>query len=299
MTITSMCPHCAYPVLAGEAFCEDCGRAIRPGAPGACTACGAAALGQDGYCGRCGVRQPTGRDHTEIQVATQTGTAAGVSDRGLRHSRNEDAMALAAVDDVTIAGVVCDGVSSSPRPDAASQTAAETGAAALVSELRTGAGHVRATRIAVARAAAAVATLGTFEDAPACTYVSAIVTPGRVTVGWAGDSRAYWLGAGPVRLTADDATDGGMLTAWLGADAGEVLPQVKTFEPDGPGAVLVCSDGLWNYLPSAAEMAAAAPHAAGSPLPTAQALVRLALQAGGRDNITVLVIPFEKGSPLQ
>ncbi|GAA5079282.1 serine/threonine protein phosphatase PrpC [Thermocatellispora tengchongensis] len=295
--MTATCPHCAYPVLQDETFCEECGRAIHAGTPGACASCGAGAseVGADGYCGRCGVRQPAPRDHLEVE----TGSAAGVSDRGLRHSRNEDSMALMEVDEYVTVGVVCDGVSSSPRPDNGSQAAAETGAATLVKELRAGAGHVEATRAAVARAAEAIAALGTYEDAPACTYVSAIVAPGRVTIGWVGDSRAYWLGPRPVRLTSDDATETGMLTAWLGADAGEVIPQVSTFEPDTPGVVLVCSDGLWNYLPTAEEMAAAAPGAATAPLATAQALVRHALESGGRDNITVLVIPYGRGSAIQ
>lgn len=290
--MTATCPHCAYPVLAGESFCEDCGRALRPGVPGACVSCGIAAIDGDGYCGMCGVRQPTARDHREIQV----GFAAGVSDRGLRHSRNEDAMALVEVDAGTIAGVVCDGVSSSPRPDMGSQAAADTAAAVLVKELRGGMGQVEATRAAVAAAAEAIAALGTPEDAPACTFVSAVVSPSRVTVAWVGDSRAYWLGPRPVRLTADDVNGTGMLTAWLGADAGTVVPQVGTFEPETSGAILLCSDGLWNYLPAAEQLARAAPHAAVAPLATAQALVRFALDSGGRDNITVLVIPFGKGS---
>jgi serine/threonine protein phosphatase PrpC len=289
--MTETCPHCAYPVLAGESFCEECGRAIHAGAPGACATCGAASVGTDGYCGRCGARQPAERDHHE----TVAGRSAGVSDRGRRHSRNEDSMALAEVDGWVTAGVVCDGVSSSPRPDEGSLAATETAIATLLKELRSGTDPVEATRAAVARAAEAVAVLGTFHDAPACTYVSAVVSPDRVTIGWVGDSRAYWLGARPVRLTEDDNTDG-MLTAWLGADAGEVVPQIRTFQPDTSGVIIVCSDGLWNYLPSAEELARAAPDAAGSPLPTAQALVQYANDAGGRDNITVLVIPFEKGS---
>ncbi|MDF5751886.1 protein phosphatase 2C domain-containing protein [Spongiactinospora sp. TRM90649] len=286
------CPHCGYPVLLGETFCEECGRALQAGTPGACTACGAAAIDAEGYCERCGLRQPTARDHSEVQA----GAGAGVSDRGKRHSRNEDAMALAAVDGGITAGIVCDGVSSSPRPDDGSLAAAEAGLATMTKELRSGADPVDATRAAVARAAEAIAALGTVHDAPACTFVSAIVGRGRVTIAWVGDSRAYWLGPTPARLTLDDATETGMLTAWLGADAGEVIPQIRTFEPDGPGVIVVCSDGLWNYLPAAEEMARAAPEAATAPLPTAQALVRLANDAGGRDNITVLVIPFEKGS---
>jgi serine/threonine protein phosphatase PrpC len=150
-------------------------------------------------------------------------------------------------------------------------------------------------------------------EPPSCTYVSALTHGRSVTVGWIGDSRAYWLPAdgGGDRLTDDDSWAGQMVTSgamteaeaerhpnahvitgWLGADAPTLDPHVRTFTPDGAGVVLVCSDGLWNYLPEAAELAAAVPSAASEPLNAARSLTRLALDAGGRDNITVVVIPF-------
>src|SRR5205814_236685 len=80
-----------------------------------------------------------------------------------------------------------------------------------------------------------------------------------VTVGWVGDSRAYWISTGgetPSRaLTIDDTVAAqlvaaGMaeddaarvfnahaLSAWIGADAGEVRPHVMTLSPVGPGAL--------------------------------------------------------------
>ncbi|WP_285705413.1 PP2C family serine/threonine-protein phosphatase [Microtetraspora sp. NBRC 16547] len=297
--MSGACPACGTLVLVGEAFCEQCGHAL--GVAG-CTACGAPAVGADGYCENCGMLQPSGRDHVEIELEI----AAGVSDRGLRHSRNEDAMALTAAGTVagtaagtaagTVAvGVVCDGVSTSLRPEEASQTAVDTAVAALAKQLGEGADPETATREAVRLAAEAVFALAEQgEDAPACTYVSAVVGGRQVTVGWVGDSRAYWLGSGSEVLTGDDATPGThMLTAWLGADAGEVVPHIRTFTPDGPGVVLLCSDGLWNYYPEPATLAAVALNA--TPRAAAQRLVRLALEAGGHDNITVVVIPFGPG----
>jgi serine/threonine protein phosphatase PrpC len=220
-----------------------------------------------------------------------------------------------------VAAVVCDGVSSSSRPEDASRLAADTGAAALAELVAAGADAETATRTAVARAAEAVAGLtGGDGDAtqptgepPSCTYVSALTHGTSVTVGWVGDSRAYWLpeGGGGSRLTDDDSWAGEMvatgamtaeqaehhpnahvITAWLGADATDLDPHVRTLTPDGTGVVLVCSDGLWNYLPEAADLAEAVPAAASEPLEAARALTRLALGAGGRDNITVVVIPF-------
>ncbi|MDH2426293.1 protein phosphatase 2C domain-containing protein [Sphaerisporangium sp. TRM90804] len=287
----SACPVCGTRVLAGEAFCEQCGHDLAAPGPTPCTACGAARVGADGYCENCGMLQPTGRDHVEVELDG----SAGASDRGRRHSRNEDAMALTAAGPGTVVGVVCDGVSTSPRPDEASQAAADVAAAAIAKRLAEGEGAEAATREGVRLAAAAVAAAARAgEDAPACTYVSAVVSARQVTVGWVGDSRAYWLGAQSALLTRDDATPGThMLTAWLGADAGEVVPHVTTFTTDGPGIVLLCSDGLWNYYPEPEDLAAAAPQDA--PLATARRLVRLANQAGGHDNITVVVIPFGQG----
>jgi serine/threonine protein phosphatase PrpC len=91
-----------------------------------------------------------------------------------------------------------------------------------------------------------------------------------------------------------------VITAWLGVDAGEVRPHVATFRPAGPGTLLVCSDGLWNYFPAAGDLAAqlaGGPGGPADPLDTARTLVRHALEAGGRDNITVAVIPIPLPSP--
>ncbi|WP_405149742.1 protein phosphatase 2C domain-containing protein [Sphaerisporangium sp. NBC_01403] len=289
--MSGSCPRCGTRVLAGEAFCEGCGHDLSSPAGAACTACGSASVGADGYCENCGMLQPTGRDHVEIELET----SAGVSDRGLRHSRNEDAMALLSAGPASVVAVVCDGVSTSPRPDEASQAAADLAAATIAKRLADGDDAETATREAVRLAADAVAASARpGEDSPACTYVSAVVGGRHVTVGWVGDSRAYWLGTQSALLTTDDATPGThMLTAWLGADAGEVVPHVRTFTTDGPGVVLLCSDGLWNYYPEPEALAATALNE--PPLAAARRLVRLANEAGGHDNITVAVIPFGQG----
>ena len=57
--------------------------------------------------------------------------------------------------------------------------------------------------------------------------------------------------------------------------------------------MLVCSDGLWNYRPEAAGLAELAlPAALTDPLGAAAELVKFALDAGGMDNITVVLAPF-------
>lgn len=82
------------------------------------------------------------------------------------------------------------------------------------------------------------------------------------------------------------------LMRWLGADAGAQpwsASSIRTHRPTGPGTVVVCTDGLWNYFPAAADLAGLIADL--SPARAAQTLVDRAVAAGGGDNITVAVIP--------
>jgi serine/threonine protein phosphatase PrpC len=69
---------------------------------------------------------------------------------------------------------------------------------------------------------------------------------------------------------------------------------VQTITAVGPGCLLLCSDGLWNYLPDAADIARICSGADAAE--AARALTEFALAAGGQDNITVAVIPIEGAS---
>ncbi|WEH33444.1 protein phosphatase 2C domain-containing protein [Streptomyces sp. AM 4-1-1] len=293
-----------------------------------CVACHAGQVGDDGYCERCGHAQPRERDHMEREL----GSVAAVSDRGLRHHRNEDAFAVssAALPDGSpaVVAIVCDGVSSATRPDEASAAAAHTANESLLESLPRGTHPQQAMHEAIVAASEAVNALADpagrpsegdphrHRNAPACTLVGAIMAGGLLVIGWVGDSRVYWVpddrGDPPARLTEDDSWAAQMvaaglmneaeayaderahaITGWLGADAYELEPHTAAFEPDRPGVVIVCTDGLWNYAESAAEMAAAVPpDSHRRPLHSAQSLVRHALDGGGHDNVTVAVLPF-------
>ena len=87
-----------------------------------CQSCGGQ-VSSDGYCGTCGARAPRLRDHFSEQPAAWV---AAVCDRGIRHTRNEDAVALAADPEPGSRAVlvVCDGVSNSIDSDVASLAAA-------------------------------------------------------------------------------------------------------------------------------------------------------------------------------
>ncbi len=80
---------------------------------------------------------------------------------------------------------------------------------------------------------------------------------------------------------------------WLGADLPDPLAHLEQFTPTGPGVLLVASDGLWNYRQEAAELAAMVmPAALERPLDAAADLVKFAIDSGGLDNITVVLMPF-------
>ncbi|MFI1961449.1 PP2C family serine/threonine-protein phosphatase [Streptomyces althioticus] len=292
-----------------------------------CVACRAGRVDDDGYCENCGHAQPRERDHMEQEC----GPVAAVSDRGLRHHRNEDAFSVGTTTlpdgaPVSVA-VVCDGVSSATRPDEASLAASRAANASLLDALPRGTHPQQAMHEAILAASEAVNALAgeqpaqarehaPQQNAPACTIVGAVVTAGLLVVGWVGDSRVYWIpvdrSAPAARLTEDDSWAAQMvaaglmgeaeayadhrahaITGWLGADAYELEPHTAAFKPDRPGVVVVCTDGLWNYAESADDMAGAVPaDAAARPLHAARVLVGHALDGGGHDNVTVALVPF-------
>ncbi|MDH6578301.1 protein phosphatase 2C domain-containing protein [Kitasatospora sp. MAP5-34] len=339
----TVCPNCAEPLDQEDVFCEACGLSLLPpelvepptaeppateppaAARPACVHCAAAEVADDGYCEACGGVQPRPRDHQERSLSG----VAGVTDRGLRHHRNEDAFTVAATTlpggAPAVVAVVCDGVSSSARPDEASAAAVDAASESLLTALEQGREPAAAMRHSIAVAARAVAALardganppGRSLNAPACTYVSAVYAAGLVTIGWVGDTRAYWVpddraGAEPYRLTEDDSwaarvVAAGLMgeaeayadprahaiTGWLGADAEEIDPHTISFTPHVPGVLLVCTDGLWNYAEAATDLAEVVPaDARTDPLGAAQTLVKFAVAAGGHDNITVAVLPI-------
>lgn len=278
--------------FAGAAFPEAA--LTPPDGTKLCVACRAGHVDPDGYCENCGHAQPRERDHMEQEL----GSVAAVSDRGLRHHRNEDSFAVSttALPDGSpaVVAIVCDGVSSASRPDEASAAAAIAANESLLESLPRGVHPQQAMHEAIVAAAESVDSLARddgrarendphhHQNAPACTLVGAVMAGGLLVVGWVGDSRVYWVpddrATPPARLTEDDSWAAQMvatglmneaeayaderahaITGWLGADAYELEPHTASFKPDRPGLVVVCTDGLWNYAESAAEMAAAVP----------------------------------------
>ena len=285
-----------------------------------CADCGGATYVDD-YCAACGNR----RAEPAREQADLDGIVL-ITDRGLEHPRNEDAAAagiVACASGDAIAVAVCDGVSSSTAADTAAKAASIAGVDAMLTALAAERKPESAVLAGLTDAAQAAAAAGADTPdlciAPSCTYSAVTIVPAaegktEIAVGNVGDSRTYWIPDPPSHarcLTVDDSVAQELISAgaaaesdavqagahtitrWLGADASPTPWSDSSVRPitlDGPGVLLVCTDGLWNYLPEADDIARicggyGAAEAAG-------ALVDYALSAGGHDNITVVVIPI-------
>lgn len=294
-----------------------------------CSNCGGV-IGADGYCETCGMKAPTERDHYTEQPAMWV---AACCDRGVRHHRNEDATATAAETELGSRAVlvVCDGVSTSIDSDLASLAGAHAARDHLManrpSGLGTPASHAAAMSgvfeqaAAEANAAVIAYTAPNSENAASCTFSAAVIDGSEVYYGNVGDSRSYWipdLGSGerPVQLSVDDSVaqariemgvpreeaengpQAHAITKWLGRDSPDFSPMTGSLTVRGPGWLLVCSDGLWNYASPAEKIQQLIADLVGSrpdPLPLSVALVRWANEQGGKDNIAVALARHEGG----
>src|SRR5919199_1402112 len=209
------CPKCGTTVQVGDRFCEECGTPLTadiPKSTGGCEKCGAQPeeIDAEGYCSNCGFRNQA-RENDRIEVICSP-NLAGVSDRGLRHHRNEDYLACATVAERNAyVLVVCDGVSSSQEPDLAAKAAAEAACIALTAAIEKGDTQLEeAMKVAVTAALASVweisYTSRATADPPSTPLVAAVVQDQTATIGWLGDSPAYWISPqGSLQLTKDDS----------------------------------------------------------------------------------------------
>jgi len=261
-------------------------------------------------------------------VLRPTVWAGGASDVGMRHSPNQDAIALAAgsgADGRAIAvACVSDGVSTSAHSEDASALAVEVACDQLTGKLRD-AGPTFSEADALVEAfaeandaileASGVTTAGTW----ACTLIVAMVWHNQAVVANIGDSRSYWMpdDGEPILLSTDDSMaqaqiDLGVdrevaesssgahaITKWLGPGSTNVTPTMTSLEINGAGWLLTCTDGLWNYASDPQTMAdalakAVAAEEAESDDPQAWAvccqLIDWANELGGHDNVTATLM---------
>lgn len=240
--------------------------------------------------------------------------AAGATDPGLQRDGNEDRFH---VDDARGLYMVIDGVGG----QAAGGEAAELALSMLRARLERETGPVdervrEAIAVANNEIHRAAASRPDWKGM-ACVLTVAVIKDGLATVGHVGDTRLYKLRQGRIeKVTRDhspvgEREDAGELSE---ADAmrhprrNEVYRDVGS-EPHEPGdadfvdivtvpveadaALLLCSDGLSDLVPSATISAIAA-RFADQPARVAQGLVEAANDAGGKDNVTVVFVEGER-----
>jgi PPM family protein phosphatase len=291
------CPACGIPADPDFRFCEACGATLVEGA---------------------GTADPPPSDPTDRREIALALDLAAISDRGRVHAHNEDAVALhrdviggAAVSIL----VVCDGVSTSHNPELGSETAAAAAARSLLAGLAAGQDANAVMAAAILDAHRAVCDLVPADEVeasrPLTTIVAAIVRSAAVTVGWAGDSRAYLLSGGPRLLTRDDSwvnwvVEQGVMSEGeamhspnahaivqcLGDPDDVPAPHVVTAKLSPGDKLLLCSDGLWNYAATPSGLAALTSGLPpGAPAVEAcRVLVEFANASGGHDNVTAAML---------
>jgi serine/threonine protein phosphatase PrpC len=276
------------------------------------------------------LREELGRIRAALSAPEERASVAEICDPGLWRPYNQDSTAIdrgvASSGAPFVVLVVCDGVSSSAHSDRAATIGARVacdwlGAFARSPDAaREAADHAMAQALRAAhRAICDDHAAAPVDDPPGTTIVAALVFDRRLTVGWVGDSRAYWLSErGAEQLTHDhswineaiargeledpDEVQGPLahtITRCLGPlEAGErgsdVEPDVRSRDLGGPGVVLVCSDGLWNYAPKPAEVATVlrAADDQTDAAEIARLFVNYALARGGQDNVSVAVYVY-------
>jgi PPM family protein phosphatase len=210
--------------------------------------------------------------------------------------------------------VLCDGVSSSTDGGFASRI----GCAAAEESFRHAAHGVppeEAVRTAILHAHEAVCrespALGP-DAMPGSTIVVAYIEGADAVVAWAGDSRAYVIGATRAELLTKDHSWANEIIEAGGLDEEEAFAQpmalaltrfigpldgtLPPLEPSvsktilAAGDVLVlCSDGLWSYMALPEAMAAVVHRSGKGPVALARGLVHEALVRGAHDNVSVAV----------
>ncbi len=239
-------------------------------------------------------------------------SGAGVSDVGRRRSHNEDAAYLA-----PYVAVVADGVGGAAAGEVASATAAYVVAATALARFGAPPGIV--VREAVAGALASLQA-GVAQDESRqgmATTLTCVATDGStVALAHVGDSRAYlWRDQSLARITRDHTyvqqlVEDGTISAedalahpWRHVvmrslhSSAEVPPESVAADVVlldlAPGdRLLLCSDGVSDLVP---QRRMAEVLRLGMPGAAAAVLVQHALEAGGRDNATAVVLDVEDG----
>ena len=239
--------------------------------------------------------------------------SAGASDPGRVRRNNEDALHL---DPERGIFLVVDGIGG----QAAGEKAAEIAVSRIRARLERQTGTTEQ-RIREAIAMANNEILRAARENPdwegmACVLTLAVLEESAAVIGHVGDSRLYLIRRGEITKVTHDHSPVGQrednrelseAEAMRHPRRNEVFRDVGSEEhtPDDPdfievtrvafdseAAMLLCSDGLSDQVPSST-IREIVEHRAGDPETAAKELIAAANQAGGKDNVTVVLIEGE------
>jgi serine/threonine protein phosphatase PrpC len=235
-------------------------------------------------------------------------SGAGVSDIGRVRAHNEDSGFVG-----PYVAIVADGVGGAAAGEIASATAAYSASAVALGRFGDRPEAVLAEAHAAAGAGVRLGVQRDLDRLGMATTLTMLVTDGRsVALGHVGDSRGYLFHHGELRQITRDHTyvqhlvDTGQLTpeARISHPWRNVVLRSVDGDPDGGGPdvvrldvevgdrLLLASDGLTDLVPDGVIGEVLASQEGDDAVAT---LTHLALDAGGHDNITVVVIDLVEG----
>lgn len=240
-------------------------------------------------------------------------SGAGVSDVGRVRPHNEDSAFVG-----PYVALVADGVGGAAAGEVASATTAYVVSATALCRFGQDPASIIREAVSAARASLQHGVGLDMERTGMATTLSVVVCDGRrVVLGHVGDSRAYLLRDGALRQVSRDHTwvqqliDAGQLARdeavrhpWrnvvlrsLDGDPASEVPEadVVDLEVREGDRLLLCSDGLTDLVEEAriAEVLGLV-----DPQSAAAVLTQSALGAGGRDNVTCVVLDVVDGPPV-
>lgn len=121
---------------------------------------------------------------------------------------------------------------------------------------------------------------------------------GLVLVGHCGDSPAFLLRNGQLtRITSDHRAPSSHVLLYSINGHGEVVPDIWTRPPRTGDLFCLCSDGITDMLRESTICRILRAYQKAPPRVSACALVRAALDAGGRDNATAATVKYGQALP--
>ncbi len=249
---------------------------------------------------------PAARAHASVPALR----AGALTDVGRQRTHNEDAFVANPERGIF---VVVDGVGGAAAGEVAAAIAVERIALRLAWKHLPPAARLREAIAAANRAIVVESQHDAALQGMACVLTAVLIEDGTVHVGHVGDTRLYDIDRdGICKITRDHSVvgvqeDAGQLSEWEAMThprRNEILRDVGSTHqtPDAPDfidlytfafdpshALLLCSDGLSDLIP-AVTIHQTVTQCAGEPQAAAAALIALANDAGGTDNITAVVV---------